>query len=363
MFGLFVRKHAEAASLYCQVKVLYIHADKNSERFELIEEIHNDNFTEIVVYYPAGNSSLNKIINYSIAYYKGFKHIKKEKFHPDIIHANILTRTAFVAYLMMLLQSIPYVITEHWSRYLPSRRAFKGVIRKFITRIVVKNSKAVLPVSEALKNAMLSYKLQNNNYIVLNNVVDNHFFEDIEISSRTKKRLIHISCFDEQAKNIKGILRAVQDLIKIRQDFELVLIGTGFDFQSVHNYSRSLNFPEKTVVFLGEKTPAEVASWLHNSDIFILFSNYETAGVVIAESLACGKPVISTKVGAATEYIHSENGRLIEVADENALTEQMNYMLDHLNEFDSVRIKNEAKRFSYSQTGLALHEIYKKSIK
>jgi glycosyltransferase involved in cell wall biosynthesis len=363
MFGLFVRKHAEAVSLYCEVKVLYIYADKNANRFELVENIQNENFSEIIVYYPVSNSSFGKIINFFTAYCKGFKQLKREKFKPDIIHANVLNRTAIVSYLTMIFKGTPYVITEHWSRYLPAKREFKGAIRKLITRIVVKNAKAILPVSEILKNAMLSYNLKNNNYIILNNVVDDYFFKDVAIACRTKKRMIHISCFDEQAKNIKGILRTISKLSKIRQDFELILIGTGLDFDSVYDYSLSLGLSKNTVLFLGEKTPAEVAAWLQNSDIFILFSNYETAGVVIAESLACGKPVISTKVGAAPEYINSKNGKLVEVADEDALKEEMNFMLDHLDKFDSIAIRNDAKRFSYSQIGLVLSEVYKKSIK
>ena len=91
---------------------------KNSKDFELVEKKQNENLIEIVVYYPTGNSAFSKIINYLTAYYKGFKQLKKEKFKPDIIHANILTRTALVAYLIMLLRGTPYVITEHWSTIL-----------------------------------------------------------------------------------------------------------------------------------------------------------------------------------------------------------------------------------------------------
>jgi len=366
MAGLFVQKHAEAVSLYCDVQVLYVHADENINKFE-IEEKNHSNFRELIVYYPCKKDKLfykaYKTINYIRAYLIGYKIITKNNFQPDIVHANILTRTGFIAYLLKHWKGIPYVVTEHWSRYLSGRKAYKGILRKLTTRLVVNNAEAVLPVSEILKNAMLTHKLDNKNYIIVNNVVDNNFFEEITVSYRKKKRILHISCFDEQAKNVKGIIRATNELSKKRQDFELILIGTGVDYQSIHEFAETFNFPRGLVNFLGEKTPEEVANWLKNSDFLVMFSNYETAGVVIAESLVCGKPVLSTNVGAAPEYINEINGILIEKGNENELIEQMNKMLDHFEDYDSVKIKNDSKnKFSYESIGLLISKIYNQII-
>ena len=366
MFGLFVQKHAEAAGLYCQVKVLYVQSDTNITDFET-EVKERNNLSEIIVYYPVLNSCfLSKIynsINYCIAYWKGFRRLYSENFIPDIIHANILTRTAVVAYIFKLLKGTPYVITEHWSRYLPTRNSFKGTLRKLIARIVVRNASAVLPVSENLKQAMQHHKLLNSNYIQINNVVNDCFFENNTIDQREKKRIVHISCFDEEAKNIKGILSATLELCKLRQDFELVLIGTGVDFQSVKQYADTLNFPEYIVYFLGEKIPKEVANWLQNSDFCILFSNFENAPVVISESLACGKPVIATNVGGVSELVDDSNGILIDAGDEKELSHKMNQMLNHFQNYDSALIKSLSKnKFSYSSVGKHLSTIYKKSI-
>jgi glycosyltransferase involved in cell wall biosynthesis len=366
MFGLFVQKHAKAVSLYCDVKVLYVHANENTNKFET-EEKKRGNLTEIIVYYPHKKGKIFykafKTINYTRAYFKGYKLIQENKFSPDIVHANILTRTGLVAYILKKCKGIPYVITEHWSRYLPVRNGFNGTFRKLITRLVVKNSEAILPVSKNLENAMKSHKLLNNKYITINNVVDDFFFEDPIPEKRTKKRILHISCFDEQAKNVKGIIRATYELSKIRQDFELILIGTGFDFKSVYDYTQLLDFKKDTVRFLGEKKPEEVAYWLQNSDFFVLFSNYENSPVVIAESLACGKPVISTNVGGISELIDESNGILIAKGNETELTEQMDKMLNTYKNYNSSKIKAESKnKFSLEGVGLQISKIYNQII-
>lgn len=367
MAGLFVQKHAEAASLFCAVKVLYVHADENTDSFEMEEKNHS-NMSELIVYYPCKKNNplykITKSINYFRAYWKGYKQITKNGFTPDIVHANILTRTGFMAYLLKKWKGTPYVVTEHWSRYLPNRNTYKGTIRKFITQLVVRNAAAILPVSESLKKAMLAHNLKNTNYTVINNVVDNSFFKKCQIEARLKKRIIHVSCFDEQAKNICGILRATKELAKTREDFELIIIGTGIDVEKVLSYSKTLDFPDGVVTFTGEKTPEEVADWMQNSDFFVLFSNYENSPVVISECLVCGKPVISTNVGGISEHVNNTNGILIAAGDEKALFEKMNFLLDHFEEYDVEMTKQIAKeKFSYESVGNILTEIYTQSVK
>jgi len=363
MFGLFVKKHAEAVSQFCEVKVLYVFADEKIQDFEITEQKSN-NLSEIIVYYPFQKQygllcKFIKTINYLKAYSIGFKRIKASGFIPDVVHANILTRTGLIAFIHKIFTKTPYVITEHWSRYLPESNGFRGNIRKIVTRQIVKHASAVLPVSNILKEAMWKHKLQNSNYKVIGNVVDDCFFTEFPVLQRTKKRIVHVSCFDEKAKNISGILRVIGQLSKIRSDFELILIGTGQDFEEIYNYAQSLNTQKNTIVFLGELSPEKVAYWLNNSDFFVLFSNYETAGVVVAESLICGKPVLSSIAGGVTEMVDQSNGILVSVQDETSLFKEMNFMLDHFQTFDSELIKTNARlKFSSQTIGKEIVDVY-----
>lgn len=362
MSGLFVQKHAEAVHLYADVKVLYVHADENVQDFEIIDRKHND-LNEVIVYYPIKPKSvfhkLTKSINYFRAYKKGFKYIHQKGFFPDIIHANILTRTGFIAHRYAKKRKIPYIITEHWSRYLPIRNSYHGAIRKWITKRVIKNAAAVLPVSENLKNAMLQHNLDNPNYVVVNNVVENFFFEEEKHTHSGKKRILHVSCFDEAAKNIKGIVNVTYQLSKKRSDFELILIGNGIDYNEVYNYTQSVDFKHEIIQFIGEKTPKEVSEWLHKTDFFVLFSNYENSPVVISESLASGLPVLATNVGGIPELINKKNGILIEPKDEKGLFQAMDYMLDHYKEYNIEEIKDAAKKkFSYQEIGKQIFQTY-----
>ncbi|MDO9154353.1 MAG: glycosyltransferase [Paludibacter sp.] len=362
MAGLFVRKHAEAVSLYNEVQVLYVHADTKIKDFDISIQ-HTNKLKQTIVYYPGKEGKYlgktKKHLNYIFAYYKGWKLITASGFRPDIIHANILTRTGFIAWCIQLFTQTPYIIAEHWSRYLPIRNTYNGFVRKKITELVVKHASAVFPVSENLKASMLNHNLKNNNYFVVNNTVDSCFLDVYDVKKRSIKRILHVSCFDESAKNIKGILNAILALSRQRTDFEMVLVGTGINFDEIREYARQLNFPEGRVVFTGELTPAEVAEWIYNSDFFVLFSNYENSPVVVSESLYCGKPVISTQVGGISEHVNDSNGLLIAAKDEEALTKNMNYLLDHYPLFDAEKIRTEARaKFSMESVGKIITNHY-----
>ncbi|GAI40996.1 unnamed protein product, partial [marine sediment metagenome] len=64
----------------------------------------------------------------------------------------------------------------------------------------------------------------------------------------------------------------------------------------------------------------ELPEYYAACDIFVLPSLYEHFGLVFAEAMACGKPIISTKVGAAPEVIgDGKAGLIVPPADPNAL--------------------------------------------
>mgnify|MGYP000903933988 CR=1 FL=1 len=368
MAGLFVRKHAEAVSLYCDVTVLYLHGDKNIKDAEIVYQTINPNAREIIVYYPEKRKGILrkfiKIFNYFHANFIGYKEVKKTVGVPDIAHVNVLTRTGLLAYWLKKTKNIPYVITEHWTRYLPSRNSYNGFLRKAISKRIVKNASAVMPVSEDLMQAMKSHGLFNNNYLVVNNVVDDFFFQQSENVKNNRKFILHVSCFDDEQKNISGILRVVKKLSTIRNDFTMTMVGTGIDFEDLVNYAKELNIPNEVIRFTGELSPVEVAKEFHLCDFFVLFSNHENSPVVICESLCCGKPVLSTDVGGISELVNNKNGILIAAQDEIALELKINHMLDYYQHYDTTEIKQSGiEKFSYKSIGNKINYIYINIIK
>lgn len=365
MEGLFVQKHAHAVSLYHNVSVLFVYEHKDVKKFDVCATKYHD-VNEFTVYYPSGKSGFfNKLIKpfrYIYAYYTGFSALKKHGFRPDLIHANVLTRTVLIAFFYKLITKTPYVITEHWTRLLPGRNGFNGFLRKTAAKIAIKNSACIMPVSNELLRGLEENKLLLTNYRIVENVVDDCFYKEHPKTKRDKIRLLNITCFLDVAKNISGLLRATRELSKLRNDFELILIGEGVDYEKIVTYYKSLKFENDSyIIFAGLKTSEEVAEMMQNADFLVQFSNYESAGVVVQEALVSGIPVVSTSVGIAPQYIDETNGLLVAPGDEYALKEAMNHVMNQIDSFDRNKIKQQAGgNFSYKNIGGKYSDIYNK---
>jgi len=359
MWGLFVRKHAEAAALYNHISVLYLEAlDDGIEKTEIVEEKEEKLYT-LYIYYPKPSNPLLYFIKFIKLFLFGVKKINKER-KIDLLHVHILSRMGFLAYLYQFISGTPYIITEHWSRYLSTVNGFTGKLRIFLTRFVVKRAKAVLPVTSNLEQAMKSHGLQNLNYQVVPNVVEDIFFKKDLIQNNTPFiRVIHVSTFEDKSKNISGIIRGVKSILANRQDFRFSFIGDGMDFENMRALAKELDIDESHLEFKGLLEKEALVKEYIQADFMIINSHYENMPVVINEAFACGLPVLSTDVGGINEHLDSSRGRLMPVNDEKAFIENFNWMLDHCREFNPTAIREYAQtHFSYLEIGKTLDSIY-----
>ena len=352
MFGLFVQKHAQAvAAAGADVCALYLHSDASIQHVEITDSTR-DGVREIIVYYPH---------RYLSALRRGWNYVRTHWGMPDVCQLNVITKNALLPLWLKWRYKTQYIIVEHWSGYLPENGNFAGSswLHRWLCSMAVRHAERVLTVSPQLAAGMQACGLQNPKYEHINNVVDDFFFEEKEVPRAKKKALLHVSCFDEQAKNVCGLLRAIKQVAAKRQDFTLTLIGTGVDYEAVRSFAEGLDLPEGMVVFTGELAPKEVAAKMAVSDALVLFSNYETAGVVLCESIARGKPVISTPVGVAPLIVNEQIGLLVPVGNERALAQAINKMLDNFADYDSHLIRTYGKQYSFATVGKRLVDIYK----
>lgn len=352
--------------------MLYVHQDEQlrDKSFEIIEST-GEPLPTIRIYYRksrTGIGILDKLINACKFYrfhQKGIRMLTKKFGKPSLIHVHVLTRHGVIALFRKIFHATPFVVTEHWTRYLPSTNTYHGWLRKKITSLVGKRASAIMPVTENLRDAMIGCGIRNDNYIIIPNVVNMNMFRIQDDKSREgKKRIVHVSCFDDQQKNITGILRVIKRLSQERDDFICDMIGDGIDYQGILRYASELGLDREQVIFHGLKENFELAEIMAKGDFMIMFSNYENLPVVILESYACGVPVVSTDVGGIREHLNDDLGILIQQKDEEALYQSIKYMLDNTGRYDpgSLRAYADA-HFSNRVIGDQLWEVYKASIK
>ena len=351
MAGLFVQKHAMAvAGEGVDVCVLYFHHDTQIQKAE-ITDVTRDGIREIIVYYPK---------NYMSALRQGWRYVRERWGRPDICQLNVITKNALLPLWLKWRRGTPYIIVEHWTGYLDVFPMFPNspLRHRLFARIAAREASYILAVSEDLKESMKHCGLKNGHWGIINNVVDDFFYDRPTIARTGKKNLLHISCFDEPHKNVCGLLRAARQVAEKRSDFMLTIVGVGPDFEQVHSYSKALDFPAAMLRWTGELPPERVAEEFDQADAFVLFSNYETAGIVLSESAVCGKPIISTPVGIAPLIVNEQTGISVPVGDEQALAEAIETMLDTCRNYDSQVIRSYGEAYRFETVGKHLYNIY-----
>lgn len=100
-------------------------------------------------------------------------------------------------------------------------------------------------------------------------------------------------------------------------------------------------------------------------DVAVLFSKWEGFGLVVAESLAQGKPVVATDVGGISEIIiDGEVGKVLNTRDEKVLADAVISYLDYEDKVAlSEKCKERARHFDFSVTAQKTLEIYDELVK
>ena len=351
MFGLFVQRHAEAAALHHDISVIYVHPDENAKNHYDIERSKENGVDAIRIYYKK-QGRICSAWRYFRACVKGLKMAGK----TDLIHVHVLTRMGFIAHWQKYLNGTPYIITEHWSRYLPGNE-FNGILRKWWTKRIVRRAAMVTTASQVLAEAMQSHGLKNRHYELLPNVVDTNLFKPIPHHNETPK-IVHVSCFEDKSKNISGLLEALKMMKNKGVAYQAVLIGEGMDLEVMKQKAIRMDLTDR-VHFTGLLQGQDLVNELATGDFFVLPSHYETGGIVLLEAMACGLPVVATNVGALPEIVNEQNGILVPAGDVKVLAEAMEQCCHSYNNYKAEALRSRVvERYSKEKVGALLNDWY-----
>ena len=114
----------------------------------------------------------------------------------------------------------------------------------------------------------------------------------------------------EPRMGIAELIQAVQ-LIDDPRDVQLVVVGDGSLRKELEALTVRLGLATH-VRFTGRVPDAELKDWYRAADLFVLPTiAYEGFGMVTAEALSTGTPVVGTPVGATPELLRPLDGRLV----------------------------------------------------
>lgn len=162
-------------------------------------------------------------------------------------------------------------------------------------------------------------------------------------------------------KGIEYLIRAIKDLIPLYSNLKLVIVGDGDAQEENERMASSI---KENVMFTGYRN--DTYRFMCAADIAVLPSLCEGCPNIVLEAMACGTPVIASRVGAVQDIIENdETGIIVEPKDVEGLKKTLVRLMEDrelakkMGERGRERVEKE---FTWDAICRELEKFYRKTI-
>lgn len=282
----------------------------------------------------------------------------------DLLHAHTLFSAGYTAYRLNEQFGIPYIVAV---RNTDKNVFFKYMLhlRKTGVRIMQKASQIVFLSSVYRDSVIDTYVPENmreeirEKSIVIPNGIDEFFLKNkVTQPKKVNKplRLIYIGDIDDN-KNLYETVAAAVILRSKGIDTEITAVG---EIKSEKCDELIKNTP--FLHFYEKCKKEDVAGYLDGADIFVMPSHKETFGLVYAEAMSRGLPVIYTRgQGFDGQFSDGTVGYAVSDTDARELALKIEQIIENY-ETISQNCISLVERFDWSIIAKQYSELYNKTI-
>lgn len=238
------------------------------------------------------------------------------KWKIDCIDAHFVYPDGFAAILLGKYLKVPVTVSARGTdiNLFSTFRLIRPMIRWTLD-----HADGAIAVSEALRKAMGALGKSEAEIKMISNAVDTEKFRSIPMEEARQRLnmaeagplLVSVGSLIE-AKGHQLTIRAIAAISHQFPDLKLRIIGEGVYRAKLEKLVENLGLGER-VKLLGKRPNEELHLWFSAANLSCLASSREGWPNVVTESLACGTPVVATKVGGIPEILHQrELGILVE---------------------------------------------------
>lgn len=268
-------------------------------------------------------------------------------FDFDLIDAHYYYPDGVAAALLARHFNKPFVVTARGSdiNLIP-----KYTIPRRLIQWAAGQARMSIAVCAALRDELESLGVERSRLAVLRNGVDLKRFHQIDQSGARRRlgiserpTLLSVGYLIER----KGH-HLVIDALTALPHLQLVIVGSGPDRAALESQVRRLGL-EGRVKFAGSVEQADLHVYYSAADALILASSREGWANVLLESMACGTPVVATRVWGTPEVVcNAVAGRLARERTSGALAEAIADLLANYPPRNDVR--RYAEQFDWAET-------------
>jgi glycosyltransferase involved in cell wall biosynthesis len=283
----------------------------------------------------------------------------------DIIHAHTLYSSGFCAYLIKKHLGLPYIVAI--------RNTDVNVFLKYMLPLrkigikILNNAHTIIFLSPSYRDFVIEkyiIKKSRNSIlgksIVIPNGIDEYFLRNKFVKAREINiahiKLIFIGDIDSN-KNIETTIKACRLLIDKGYSVKYTIVGQILDSKYFKIISSN-----SFISYYNRCNREEVLFHLRQSDILVMPSVYETFGLVYAEAMSQGLPIIYSKgQGFDCQFQNGLIGYAVDSFDFKDICQKIIEIYRNYHRFSKQCI-SLVERFNWITIAKEYKEIYLKSI-
>lgn len=283
---------------------------------------------------------------------------------PDLIHLHWIFPSGMAAPKLKL-AGYPVIITVHGGDW------YTNLDNKSLLPLIFDSLEAadgLICVGKQLYNDILEElpQLKNKLYHIPHGI-DTSLFKPPSKKTSSKQQLswndgtIHLLCVANLYYE-KGVDLLIMSLIKLKSySCHLHIVSA---HQDSNEKNRILDIIQEhnlqdQITFHPQQSQTDLVLYLQAADLLISPSRKEGFGLVVAEAIACGTPVLATRSGGPEEIVTSECGLLVEAGNAKSLSNGLLNILRKLDEYQVKKMHHYIKtNFSVSAKERNLLSVY-----
>jgi len=284
------------------------------------------------------------------------KHVANRARGADVLLGTWAYPEGVSAVALGRLLNIPVVVKVHGSdlNVIASLRGVQNQVRS-----ILPHAARVIAVSRSLADKAGELGVDNRRLRVVPNGVDRSLFHlrdcraarDLVGWSQHRAMILYCGRI-EKSKGVFELIEAFRSLLACTREAHLVFLGDGSARAQAEIAARNIR---THVHFIGMKPLEAVPVWMAASSLVVLPSHAEGSPNVVREAMACGRPVVATRVGGIAELmIEGKTGAMVEPKSSSALAGAMLHVLR--SSFEPRVIASSAPG-TWESSASALHEV------
>ncbi|HEX7816105.1 glycosyltransferase family 4 protein [Dyella sp.] len=267
-------------------------------------------------------------------------HRYMDTYRPDVVHAHWLLPQGFVAAAARL--PIPLLVTSHGADLFGLRGRLFQRMRGWVTRRMT----MLTVVSEAMRERLLAEQPHACVQVMPMGVDTRSRFRPTDVS-RDHDELLFVGRLVEK-KGLRHLLDALPAVVQAHPGVFLTIAGFGPEQAALENQASTLGIQDR-VRFVGALAQDALPALYQRAALFVApfvqaaDGDQEGLGLVVAEAMACGCPVVAGDVPATADLVAAGAGVRVHASEPALLAHAINDLLAD----DAARKRMAANALAY----------------